>query len=122
VQYRPTAAELLGEIADLLEHEVLEVVQGPLQHRVRVAGNLARIVEREVRLGPAADAAEAARLHAVLGRDGDLVELRQALAERLADPAPLGRDEDIAVHGALVATTRADLAIAKPGHDDWDRG
>jgi hypothetical protein len=122
MQYRPTAAELLADIADLLDDEVLDAVGGPLQHKVRVAGNLARILEREVRLGPAADAAESERLAALLGREGTLVELRAALAARLGDPTPFDADTDRAVHAALVATTRADLAIAKPGHDDWSRG
>ncbi len=122
MQYRPTAVELLNEIADLLEGEVLEAVRGPLQHKVRVAGNLTRIVAREVALAPDADRAELEGLRRLLGRDGTLEDLRLALTTRLADPSPLEPETDRAVHAALVAATRADLAIAKPGHDAWGRG
>ena len=39
MQYRPTAGELLTDVAMLLDSEVLEAVSGPLQHRVRVAAS-----------------------------------------------------------------------------------
>ena len=58
MQYRPTAAELLDIIAELLEDEVIDAVSGPVQHKVRVAANLARILQREAELGPATDAQE----------------------------------------------------------------
>lgn len=120
MQYRPTAAELLADIAALLEGEVLTSVSGPLQHRVRVAANLARIVERELVLGPASAAAEERRLAAVLGRHGTLEELRAELSARLLDPAPLSAGDDRAIFDTLLATARDDLAIAKPGHDEWE--
>jgi Domain of unknown function (DUF6285) len=121
VQYRPDATELLADVAALLDDEVLGAVSGPLQHRVRVAANLVRIVEREVRSGAANDAAERARLVELLGpSDGDLVELRRRLAARLDDPAPLEAGLSAAIHTALLATVRADLAISKPAYDAWD--
>jgi hypothetical protein len=121
VQYRPDATELLADVAALLDDEVLGAVSGPLQHRVRVAANLVRIVEREVRVGAANDAAERARLVELLGPgDGDLVELRRWLAARLDDPTPLAAGLSAAIHAALLATLRADLAISKPGYDAWD--
>ena len=54
---------------------------------------------------------------ALLGHDGSLLELRAELAARLDDPAPLDAVTDRAVRDALLATVRADLAIAKPGYD-----
>src|SRR5207344_2711907 len=59
VEDRPTASEVLQAISELLQDEVLPVLDGGLQHKVRVAANLCRIVERELRLGP--DAAERER-------------------------------------------------------------
>jgi hypothetical protein len=115
------ATELLDDIASLLEGEVLSAVSGPLQHRVRVAANLARIVQRELELGPAGAAAERQRLGALVGdTNGDLAELRARLAARLRDPAPLTADEQHAIYDALVATVRADLAISKPGYDSLE--
>ena len=121
MQYRPTVSELLSDVAALLEDEVLDAVDGPLQHRVRVAANLVRMVEREVRLGPAADAAERERLALVLGDfDSDLKTLRTRLADRLAEPESLGLPWERAIYDALRATVRADLAISKPGYDSSD--
>ena len=54
-------------------------------------------------------------------RDDDatpLPELRARLADTLRHGDLPGRGDD-EVWEALVAMTRADLAIAKPGHDSW---
>jgi hypothetical protein len=120
MQYRPTAVELLTDVAALLESEVLEAVSGPLQHRVRVAANLVRIVEREIRLGPAAAQDERHRLSLLLNDyEADLPTLRTALAARLADPEPLGSPFERAMYDSLLATARDDIAIAKPGYAAW---
>ena len=55
MQDRPTAAELLADIAELLEGEALDATSGALRHKIRVAGNLCRIIEREVSGGGAED-------------------------------------------------------------------
>jgi hypothetical protein len=118
VQDRPTAAELLRDVADLLEGDVLSAVSGPLQHNVRVAGNLVRIVQRELELGPDAEVREQELLAELLGADGTTEELNALLAERLRandDPA-LAR----AAWPALLAITRDKLAVDKPGHDAYD--
>ena len=119
MQFRPDADELLGDIAALLEDKVIDAVSGPLQHQVRVAANLARIVEREVRLGDAAAAAERARLAAFVTDDGDLVAMRARICDRLTDGTPMDAAEGRAIYAALVATLRDDLAISKPGYDAW---
>ncbi|WP_040865313.1 DUF6285 domain-containing protein [Nocardia exalbida] len=93
MQNRPSAAELLESIAELLEQTLLPALPAGLQHKARVGANLARIVRREIESGPAA--AEHELLDAVA--DGD--------DERLWE--------------ALVSIVRADLAIAKPGYDAW---
>jgi hypothetical protein len=118
VQYRPTAAELLHSIADLLDDEVLGSTPPALQHQVRVAANLARILEREADLSPAARAHEAERLAGLLGHEGDATDLSAELAGRLrtGDDAAFERE----AWQALVAIARDDLAIAKPGHDSWE--
>ncbi|MFN8022609.1 MAG: DUF6285 domain-containing protein [Acidimicrobiales bacterium] len=117
MQYRPDAAELLDAIASLLEDDVIAAVPPHLQHQVRVSANLCRILQREALLAPTNDTAERERLAAVLGHDGPLLELRAELVARLDDAAPLDPDADRAIREALIATLRADLAIAKPGYD-----
>lgn len=118
VQYRPTAAELLESIADLLTNEVLPVVPSDVQHKVRVAANLSSILRAESLLGPDADARERERLGKLLGADGSLEALRSSLADRLR------ASDDSTFYAAawnvLVATARDELAIAKPGHDGWE--
>jgi hypothetical protein len=91
VQNRPTAAELLESLAELLEDTLLPALPPDLQHRARVGANLARIL-----VGPAAAAREQELLAAV----------------------PVGDDD--ALWQALTEVVRADLAIAKPGYDSWE--
>jgi hypothetical protein len=121
MQDRPTASELLATIADLLENEVLAATKGGLQHQVRVAGNLCRILEREARLGAAAGAREAELLAQALGEapaGRDALALSHALVAKL----DAGADAALAARSwrALVEIVRGKLAIAKPGHDAWD--
>jgi hypothetical protein len=118
LQDRPTAAELLRDIADVLENEIVPALAGPAKHQARVAGNLARIVERELALGPEAEERERDLLGALAGTDDDVAELNRIVAERLRagdDPA-FARD----AWAALIAITRDKLAVVKPGHDDYD--
>lgn len=121
MQDRPTASELLEAIADLLEQDVLAATQGGLQHQVRVAGNLCRILEREARLGGAADAREVELLAGALAEPAGG---RDALALSRALVARLDAGHDAALEGrayrALVEIVRGKLAIAKPGHDAYD--
>jgi len=118
MQYRPSAGELLATIGDLLDDELLPALPAELQHKARVAANVARILEREWRLDAAARRREGERLAELLGHDGELVDLAAELTARLrvgADPA-----FEAAAWEVLVAVGRDDLAIAKPGHDGWE--
>lgn len=122
MQYRPTAAELLTAIAELLEQDVIDALTGPVQHKVRVAANLARILEHEVTLGGANAERERVTIGRLLNIEADgrtpLPELRGALADALRH-ADLPGHSETDVWDALVAITVDDLAIAKPGHDAW---
>ena len=120
MQQRPTAAELLADISALLG-QVIDQVPEAQKHQVRVAANLAGIVEREFTLGPANDEAERTRLAELFDQPAaaDLATLRAQLLARLTDPAPLDADESVAIYDALLDTVRADLAISKPGYADW---
>jgi hypothetical protein len=121
MQDRPTASELLATIADLLEGDVLAATKGGLQHQVRVAGNLCRILEREASLGAAHDAREVELLASVLGEPASGRSARELSAALVAR---LGAGHDAALERrafpALLEIVRGKLAIAKPGHDDYD--
>ena len=116
---RPDAAELLAAIADLLEHEVMPALEGGLEYRVRVAANLARILERETRLGPATLAREQALLEELVGPGESVLALNTRLAARLrtGDPDP---DFERRALAALAEIARAKLAIARPGYERYD--
>jgi hypothetical protein len=116
VQFPPDAADLLAAIGRLLDDRVLDAVPPDLQHQVRVAGHLAHLVEREVRLGPENASRERQLLTDLLGVD--VSDPQAALAERLraTDDAAV----EVAAWSALVAVTRQDLAVAKPGPDRWE--
>jgi hypothetical protein len=118
LQDRPTAAELLRDIAELLEGDVLAALNGPLQHSVRVAANLARIVQRELETGREANFRERALIGDLLDEEGNADELTAELAARLR-----ANDDDGLARAAwpvLLAVTLDKLAINKPGHDAYD--
>jgi hypothetical protein len=90
-----------------------------------VAASLVAIVERELRLGAGAAAREQEAIAGLLdeageGRGGDLADERARLADALRHG--LADDDVVAarVWAALMDVVRDDLAIAKPGHDEWD--
>lgn len=121
MQDRPTAAELLGTLAELLEGDVMQAVPGPLQHQVRVAANLCRILEREAELGAAHEANEVELLARVLGVDPEGRDAR-TLSRELVERLHAGHDAELerAAWPALVEIVRGKLAITKPGHDAYD--
>ncbi|MGO8916286.1 MAG: DUF6285 domain-containing protein [Stellaceae bacterium] len=82
---QPTAAEMLAVIRDYLEATILPELSDDKWFNVKVAINMLATVERELRLGPAANAAEIARLESITGARGSLDELNRIVAERIRD-------------------------------------
>ncbi len=114
-QDRPTASELLAAVADFLREEAtpaLDKTDPRLGFQMRVAANSLAILERESRLGPAADAREHARLKKLLGRNGTLDELNRELARQLRTGDRDERDSALMAH--LDATVADKIAIANP--------
>jgi Domain of unknown function (DUF6285) len=114
-QDRPTMAELLAAVADFLREEAVPALDRSnpaLGFQMRVAANSLAILEREARLGPAADAREHQRLVELLGRDGTLEELNRALAQQLRTGQRDERDPALMAH--LEATIADKIAIANP--------
>jgi hypothetical protein len=108
-------AELLTAVADFLREEAMPALESSnrgLAFQMRVAANSLAILEREARLGPAADRREHERLVKLLGRDGSLDDLNRELARQLRDGE---RDKtDTALMGHLQATIADKIAIANP--------
>jgi hypothetical protein len=81
----PPAPDILAVIREFLESDILPAVADDKRFNVRVTVNLLATVERELRFGPAADAAEAARLLKLTGIDCTLAENNRLLAEAIRD-------------------------------------
>jgi hypothetical protein len=116
VQFVPDAADLAVAIARLLEEHVGGEVPAHLQHPVRVAAHLARLLEREAALGPANAERERVLLTELLGAEVDDPQAAVAARIRAIDDTEFERR----AWAALVEITRLDLAVAKPGHDGWE--
>jgi hypothetical protein len=114
MQDRPTAIELLEAIREFLEHDVMPSVEGRVHFHSRVAINALGILERELRLGPELDAAERARLAALLGHDADLPTLTAELARRIRDGSLDDRRDEVVA--AVRESLRAKLQIANPDY------
>ena len=100
---QPSAAELIDAVAEFITRDLAPTLTGRLAFHARVAANVLAIVRRELTLGPAADRADAARLTALLGTEGEnpradrgaLPPHRDRRDRRRrpgADRAPLGHD------------------------------
>jgi len=130
MQHPPTASQLLTTVAEVLNDEIVPALSGPAQHKARVAANLVSIIEREIRLGPAAQVTE----HRLLGEILDLTAQDHSRDPNAEDPDTrrslvaqslrAGSASSAEVHAQvwerLLQIVRADLAIAKPGYDSWD--
>jgi hypothetical protein len=102
----PSAAELIAAATEALRGELLPALAGRAAFQARVVANVLDIARRELERGPAADAAELARLRALLGAD--------AHADAHADPDPLPR-----LRAALCDAIRAgSVTLDTPGLAD----
>jgi len=113
-QDRPTAAELVRAVRAFLDRDVLPKLEGATRFHARVSVNVLDIVARELDLGPAFDAAEHARLRALLDAEGTLGELDRALCARIRDGSLDARREEVLAH--VRETVRDELRIAHPGY------
>ncbi len=121
MQNEPDAADLLAVIAEVLEQEVVPQLTGTTQHHARVAANLVAILERELRLAGANDEQELRGLSHLLSNEcpSELAQARTMLALALRDG--LGDDPHRypEIWSTLVEVVSNDLAVSKPGHDQW---
>jgi hypothetical protein len=105
---RPTAAELVAAVADFLDHDVRDAIEGPVNFHARVAANVLRIVERELLDGSAGD------VDSALDGLGYTCEAELAGAIRAGDLD----DRPGEVLAALRTIVRRRLDVAHPGSAD----
>jgi hypothetical protein len=105
----PSMAALLEAVREFLEGDVIPGTEGRLRFHARVAANVVGMVERELALGAAQDAAHRADLARLgVGSEAELAAAIRAgeLDGRLAEVVAIVR-----------RTVAAKLAVAHPGYD-----
>jgi hypothetical protein len=116
---QPSAAELIDAVAEFITRDVAPTLSGRLAFHARVAANVLAIVKRELELGPAADRADATRLGALLGTEGDPAALTEELCRRIETGEIAAENPALIEH--LWATTLATLAVDQPGYATYRR-
>jgi hypothetical protein len=116
---QPGAAELLDGVAEFMTKDLLPRLAGRVAFHTRIAINVLAIVRREMTLGPAAAAREAARLAELLGAEGDAEALTVALCERIANGEIDANDPKLIEH--LWTTTLDTVAIDQPNYATYRR-
>ena len=149
MQNLPSTERLLADIALLLESDVLPAVPSSLQHNVRVAANLCRILEREAASREVEDRAigrdsavpysELERYRTALGLGADVgdLEVLDRVVDSIgaafasgADGPPTGSEgvtqqlpdnpyDRVRLWHALAETAKPRLAAFNPGNEDW---
>jgi Domain of unknown function (DUF6285) len=103
---RPTAAELVGAVADFLADDVRSATEGQVNFHARVAANALRMVQRELENGGSPQGGDA------LAGLGVADEAELAAAIRRGD-----LDDAAAVMPVLRTLVRHRLAAAHPGYE-----
>jgi hypothetical protein len=119
MQDEPTPTELIEAVADFLRNELTPVIGGHNAFKLRVAINALDLVTRQLTLESSSDAAEAARLSQLLGRQGSLEELNRVLAGKIATGEADLQTPGLAEH--LWQTTLAKLAVDQPNYAAYRR-
>jgi len=114
MQDEPTPTELIKAVADFLRSDIAPELSGHLAFKLRVATNALDLVTRQLALQPEGDAAENESLSRLLGIQGSLRELNDALAARVACGDVDLQTSGLAEH--LWQTTLAKLAVDQPNY------
>jgi hypothetical protein len=119
MQDEPTPTELIKAVADFLRNEIAPVVKGHHAFKLRVGINALDLVTRQLAREQGSDAAEAARLSALLTMQGSLLELNRALSEKIASGELDLQTPGLAEH--LWQTTMDKLAVDQPNYASYKR-
>ena len=119
MQDEPSPIELTKAVADFLRNDITPLISGHQAFKLRVAVNALDLVTRQLTREQGMDAAEIARLRALLGIDATVTDLNRALAERIA-----AGEVDLATPGLaehLWQTTMDKLAVDQPNYASYKR-
>jgi len=119
MQDEPKPGELTKAVADFLRNDIAPLISGHDAFKLRVAVNALDLVTRQLTLEQGGDAAENARLAALLGREDALLELNRVLSERIASGEVDLQTPGLAEH--LWQTTMDKLAVDQPNYGSYKR-
>jgi len=119
MQDEPTPTELIKAVADFLRNDIAPLITGHNAFKLRVSINALDLVTRQLALEQGSDAAEAARLSQLLGRQGSLDELNRTLADLIAKGELDLQSPGLADH--LWKTTMDKLAVDQPNYASYRR-
>jgi hypothetical protein len=118
MQDQPTPSEIIGAVAVFLKTVVAVQTTGATSFQARVAANALEMMRRELDNSPADDAAELARLKALLpGEEGNLFQLNAELARRIETGELDLETPGLKEH--LWLTTLAKLAVDQPTYGGY---
>ena len=117
MQDEPRPPEILAAVAAFLKGAATRESGPHVAFQLRVCANAVEICQRNLELAPAAEAAELARLRALLAMDGDLPALTLELSRRIREGAMDLAWPGLAEH--LWATTLAKLAVDQPNYSGY---
>ena len=117
MQDEPRPAEILTAVANFLRGAATRETGPHIAFQLRVCANAVEICQRNLTLGPPAEAEELARLTALLGMDGDLPTLNRELARRIR-AGEMGLETPGLVEH-LWPTTMAKLAVDQPNYSGY---
>ena len=119
MQDEPKPDELTKAVADFLRNDIAPLISGHNAFKLRVAVNALDLVTRQLTLERGSDAAESARLAALLGTQGLLLDLNRSLAKRIAAGQLDLNSPGLADH--LWQTTMDKLAVDQPNYAAYKR-
>ena len=119
MQDEPKPGELTRAVADFLRNDIAPLISGHHAFKLRVAINALDLVTRQLTLEQGGEAAESARLAALLGMQGSLLDLNRSLAERIAAGEFDLNTPGLADH--LWQTTMDKLAVDQPNYASYKR-
>jgi hypothetical protein len=119
MQDEPTGLAILDNTIRHIRENVIPTLEGRPLFEMRVTASALDLVRREFALKPSSDAAEGARLKALLKQDGDLFALNQALCAAIRDGAMDETTPGLIEH--LRATALEKLAVDQPTYSAYRR-
>lgn len=118
MQDPPPPQDILEAVAAFLRDTAAPALPAHSAFEARVAAAALDIARRALDAGPA-QAAELARLRALMGRDGEAADLTAELAERIREGALDLETPGLADH--LWRTTLDKVAVDQPGYGPFRR-